>query len=381
MSGRKVLITASEYPPGPGGIGTHAHQLAKHLFAAGYSVEVLAPQDNVTAQAATEFRDELDWTLTNPPRSGLNRALARWELTRRRLRESQPDVVIATGDRTVYTTVAQRSLPLLLTIEHGRNPLFFERRIKRWAFERADRVVAVSRYSLDALLNYARPRSSAVIPNGADEDTFRPLPSTSIQEVRSRYSIPNSNVICTVGSVTARKGQDVVIRAMPRILETIPDAVYVCAGLPIEGDTFMKLVRQLGIEQHVRFLGMVPTDVLPPLYNASDVFLMTSRHASSQFEGFGIAVIEAALCGTPAVVTAGSGLREAVENDTTGCVVPDNDHEAVATAVVRLLADPASKQRMGKAARSRALEDFTWSRVVGRYTAMIDELLRKKATP
>jgi phosphatidyl-myo-inositol dimannoside synthase len=90
-------------------------------------------------------------------------------------------------------------------------------------------------------------------------------------------------------------------------------------------------------------------------------------------EGYGIAAIEAALCGLPAVVTAGSGLAEAIRDRETGLLVPQEDEDATAAAVLRLWRDPSLLRTMGEKARVRAASEQTWSRVASRY----DERLRE----
>ncbi|HRG10165.1 MAG TPA: glycosyltransferase family 4 protein, partial [Cyclobacteriaceae bacterium] len=102
---------------------------------------------------------------------------------------------------------------------------------------------------------------------------------------------------------------------------------------------------------------------------------ISSRHSSDgDFEGFGISVIEAALCGVPAVVTRDSGLVEAIEEGITGVSVPPENAEALAQAIVELL-DDRTRIPMGVAAKKRAEESFTWEKVAGLY----DRVLRKLA--
>ena len=89
--------------------------------------------------------------------------------------------------------------------------------------------------------------------------------------------------------------------------------------------------------------------------NACDLFVMTSRNtADGDFEGYGIAVIEAALCGKPAVVSAGSGLGEAIVAGETGVLVREDDPPDTARAIAELLADPGTPAPRWVAARERA---------------------------
>jgi phosphatidylinositol alpha-1,6-mannosyltransferase len=106
---------------------------------------------------------------------------------------------------------------------------------------------------------------------------------------------------------------------------------------------------------------------------------MTSRHTpGGDFEGYGIAVVEAALCGKPAVVSDNSGLAEAVSPGKTGLVVPQDSPGAVAEAVTNLLLDDRQRLTMGQAARARALSEQTWQRRAEQYHHLLADLVASK---
>ncbi len=183
-------------------------------------------------------------------------------------------------------------------------------------------------------------------------------------------------MLLTVGHVTERKGQEVVIRALPQILASQPDTHYWMAGLPTLQAKLEILALELGVLSHVHFLGRLDNADLRTAYNACDVFVMTSRHSSDgQFEGFGIAAVEAALCGKPAVVSDNSGLIEAVLPGKTGLVARENDPGSTAMAILTLLENPSLRQRMGEQARQRALDEQTWAASAAQYDLALQEIL------
>ena len=133
------------------------------------------------------------------------------------------------------------------------------------------------------------------------------------------------------------------------------------AGLPTKRSEYESLAGNLGVAGHVHFLGSVVTGDLVRLYNACDLFVMTSRTTSTgDCEGYGIAVVEAALCGKPAVVSQGSGLSEAIVDGDTGVAVAQNDPNATADAIITLLSDDKGRCAMGQAAQRRAITEQTW---------------------
>jgi phosphatidylinositol alpha-1,6-mannosyltransferase len=166
----------------------------------------------------------------------------------------------------------------------------------------------------------------------------------------------------TVGQLSERKAQDVVIRALPAILTKHPDVIYVLVGLPTRAQELERLAQDLGVREHVLITGTVPVDDLVLYYNLADLFVLVSRRTEGgNVEGYGIVVSEAALCGVPAVVSSGCGLEEAVLGGRTALLVEPDDPRATAAAILSLLSDDSARREMGAAARERVLETGTWA--------------------
>jgi phosphatidylinositol alpha-1,6-mannosyltransferase len=375
----KVLVVSNEFPPGPGGIGTHAHELSREGARRGWEVTVVTNQDYVDAQEARAFREASDMTIVDTPRRGpaLVALLRRFRAARRALR-SGPDVVIATGVSSVWlVALLARSTPWV-AIGHGTEfvtPQRWRKVVNRWAFGRATAVICVSGYTADRLVAAGiRPRRLEVIPNGADHDRFGPDAAAGAR-FRQAHGLGDAPLVLTVGNVSERKGQDVVVRALAGGGGRLDEAHYVIAGLPTREREIRTLAEELGVADRVHLLGRLPAADLPGAYDACDVFAMTSRQvAAGDVEGYGIAVVEAALTGRPAVVTRDSGLAEAVVDGETGLVVPQDDAVATADALRTLLDDPARRREQGGQARSRALGELTWRALAGRYDAVLRSL-------
>lgn len=375
----RILMISSEFPPGPGGIGTHAFQVSWHLQRLGCDVAVISPQDYASEAEWRPFNSALPFAVHHI-RSGLGllrEAVARWIEVNRVVREFRPNVLVATGDRMAYLTgvVARRFRLPWVAIEHGRRPGGWELLLKRYFFNAASQMVCVSNYTRDRLLEMGvKPDHLAVITNGADHERFKPLPEAECRDARDGLKPAGAKWLMTVGTVSDRKGQDVVIRALPAILKQIPNAHYLCVGLPLLEAKFSALARQLGVQEHVHFAGNVPAARLAPLLNCADLFVLTSRRTADQWEGFGVAVVEAALCGKAAIVSINSGLAEAIVDGVTGMGVPENDENATASAVARLLRNPGERERMGEAARRHALATQTWTQKGLAYHTLIERL-------
>ncbi len=310
----------------------------------------------------------------------VGQAFLRFVTASRALRKFEPDAVIATGLRAVW--LCGLLLPISrrpwIAIGHGTEfgVRGLERTMTRRAYKRSNAVVCVSQYTWNAMCGAGiTPRLGRVIPNGGDPSTFMPLPEAETAAFRRSLGLPDARILLTVGHVSERKGQDIVIRALAQLRDA--GAVhYLIAGLPTKEREFGALARELGVAERVHFLGRVDSARLVRLMNACDLFVMTSRHdVSGDFEGYGIAVVEAALCGRPAIVTGNSGLAEAIEDGRTGTAVPENDVDATAAAIQNLLVDSVKRRAMGAAARARALSQQTWDRSVLEYDRLLREVV------
>ena len=377
----RLLILSSEFPPGPGGIGTHACQVGLNLQRLSWEVTVVSPQAYVGDAQADAFNSTLPFPVHRIPsgRGILREAVRRWIEVRRVVGEFKPDLLIGTGDRMAYLTgaVARRFNLPWVAIEHGRRPGGLESAIKRYFFGKANETVCVSHYTLNRLLEIGiRPDHLTVITNGADHERFNRLPEADVKAVLRNLKPAGAKWVLTVGTVSDRKGQDVVIRALPEVLKQVPSAHYLCVGLPLKQAEFSALAKQLGVAAHVHFAGAVPAAELVPLLNCADLFVLTSRRTADEWEGFGVAVVEAALCGKPAVVSVDSGLAEAIVNGVTGIGVPENDPRATASAIVSLLREDGERRRMGEAAREHALTCQTWTQKAVLYDAVLNRVAR-----
>ena len=384
----RITILSREFPPGPGGIGTHACQLANEFAAFGWRVSVVTPQDYAADEEIREFNASLPYPIVRlPSRRGLAiEAVHRWKVLSEHLRRFSPDVLLASGQRSVWLgslLAARHGLPCV-AIGHGSEfgaASGWKHWLTRRSYQRAAAVICVSEFTWRFMESRnIQPRAGRIIPNGADETRFVKYSDDEVQRFRRKIGMQDARILLTVGNVTERKGQEVVIRALPQILEAHPNTHYCMAGLPTLRPQLSMLASELGVGDHVHFLGRTDARTLLAYMNACDVFVMTSRQTrEGDCEGFGIAVVEAALCGKPAVVSAGSGLAEAIVDGETGLTVPQGNPQAAAEAIRRLLDDDALRGRMGEAARRRALAEQTSRRRAEQYDRFLRELVRPVA--
>jgi alpha-maltose-1-phosphate synthase len=259
--------------------------------------------------------------------------------------------------------------------------------IEQTALGMADAVIAVSKGTRDDILRVtpARPERVHVIYNGIDTSLYRTVTDTS---ALVRYGVDVTRpYVLFVGRITRQKGIVHLARAIPRIDPTAQ--VVLAAGAPDTPEIAREMEQAVATAERERggviwIREMVPREALIQLYSHAAVFCVPSV-----YEPFGIINLEAMACGVPVVASAVGGIPEVVVEGETGLLVavelqpgqfepvePDRFSADLADAINRLLADPAERQRMGKAGRQRVEREFAWSAIARQTADLYQSLLR-----
>ncbi|MEY3165935.1 MAG: hypothetical protein RLZZ291_452, partial [Actinomycetota bacterium] len=194
---------------------------------------------------------------------------------------------------------------------------------------------------------------------GIDTDHFSPCDSMSL---RQRHGLGSRPTIVSVGRLVHRKGQDRLIEALPKVLESIPDAALVLVGEGPYRKHLDGLVNKYDLSGNVFFIGRINFAELPNYIGMGDVFAMPSRSRlfGLEVEGLGIVYLEASSCGLPVIGGSSGGAPDAVLDGETGYVVDGNDLTAISTQIVRLLSDEKLRKEMGGRGRKWAIENWRW---------------------
>ena len=399
----RALILTNEFPPSIyGGAGVHVDELTRHLRS-------LIELDIRTFGSQADA--EPGWQVHGyDPVHDLSRADERLRpmlaaLSRDLAMVADPVDADVVHVHTWYTHLAgliarlSYRIPLVLTV-HSLEPLRPWKReqlgggydvsswIERTAIETADAVVAVShetREDVLRLFNVAADRVH-VIHNGIDADFYYPDPSTGALD---RHGIdPSVPYVLFVGRITRQKGIVHLVRAIHHLDPGI--GVVLCAGQPDTPEIAAEMERGVAAAQaeraNVVWIGeMVSREEARQLYSHAAVFC-----CPSVYEPFGIINLEAAACETPVVASAVGGIPEVVVDGETGLLVPvelrpddpmvpldpDRFELNLAGAINALMADAATREVMGRAARRRAVERFSWGRIAAETVDLYRTLVR-----
>lgn len=214
-----------------------------------------------------------------------------------------------------------------------------------------------------------------VLPSGIDTERFHPGVSDAF--VRERHALGSAPVICCVSRLVPRKGQDMLIRALPAIARQVPDARLLIVGSGPYEASLRKLAVSTGVADRVVFAGAVSYEELAAYFRAGDVFAMPCRLRWFGFdvEALGAVFLQAAAVGRPVVAGDSGGAPEAVIHGRTGLVVDPTRPEPLADTLISLLSDPMRAAAMGKAGADWLHREWTWERMSDRLKAFLQRMV------
>ena len=372
--GRTLLIT-NDFPPRPGGIQQFVHNLAVRQPAG--SVVVYASSWKGAAEFDAEqpfpvIREDTSVLLPTPAVARRAAELARaHDCDRVWFGAAAPLGLLADGLRR--TAGIQRAVALTHGHEIGWAALPGARQALRRIARGNDVVTYLTDYQqvrLDRALHGLTDLHR--LAPGVDVDAFHPGVDGS--GVRRRHGLTGRPVIVCVSRLVARKGQDMLIRALPLIRRRVPGAALLLgSGGPYRGK-LERLAREHDVESDVVFTGSVPWAELPALYAAGDVYAMPcrTRAAGLDVEGLGIVYLEASATGLPVVAGDSGGAPDAVLDGETGYVVGGRDVHAIASRIVDLLDDPVRAKEMGAAGRAWVEREWRWEQQAARMQTLLN---------
>jgi glycosyltransferase involved in cell wall biosynthesis len=379
-SARRILLVNFEYPPGGGSSAAATYHIARAMAQLGREPFVLTTaqpgvprvehSDNVTVRRLFAFRRHADFVsvpemfaftviagLTVP---GLAR---HWRIDAALVFSGLPCGPI--GWRLKKT----RSTPYAIALQGGDVPGFTAGEYVEWhrfagdtvrhLWADADAVVANSQRLAAIARDHAPGQRVGVIPVGADVAGITPKPA---------YAGDGVLRLLFVGRLVRPKGLDVLIEALAKLPLSIQWELDLAGDGP-EWTALAGLAARRNVADRVRVHGWVKADALAALYRSADVFVLPSRE-----EDLPKALLEAMASGLPVVGTQVTGISEAVVDGQTGRLVPPNDPDALAAALLELAKNPAERETWGRASRARAEDRFSWTAVAQAWLDVMDRI-------
>jgi phosphatidylinositol alpha-1,6-mannosyltransferase len=371
----RVLVVTNDFPPRPGGIQTFVHELVRRLPPRDVLVYASQFRGWEAFDAAQPFRvvRERSSVLLPTPRVS-RRAVALLE-------EHQADAVLfgaAAPLGLLAPALREAGARRTVGITHGHEAGWAgypgARTVLRRVGARVDVLTYLGDYTRRRIAAAVGPDAAARMVRltpGVDPEAFHPDADGSA--TRARLGLVGRPVVVCVSRLMPRKGQDVLIRALPKVRMAVPDTALLLVGGGPDRTRLENLAADTGMGAHVVVTGSIPFAELPEHYAAGDVFAMPcrTRHLGLDVEGLGIVYLEASATGLPVVAGRSGGAPDAVLPGRTGEVVDGTDVAAVAAAVSGLLADPARARAMGLEGRRWVGREWTWDHSASRLVDLL----------
>ncbi len=290
--------------------------------------------------------------------------------------QERPDLIITTH---LNFTVAAHWLKRLTgipywTVAHGIEAWDIKNATIKTALQHADKILAVSGYTRDRLLQEQNldPNKVSILPNTFNPHRFKRAPKP-IYLLKKYHLKPEQPILLTVSRLAAAeryKGYDQILKALPQIRQLIPDVHYIIVGKGNDRARIEQLIARLGLQDRVTLAGFVHDQQICDYYNLCDVFAMPSKR-----EGFGIVYLEALACGKPVLGGNQDGAIDALCHGELGALVnPDNLSEII-NAIVKIIhyAYPNSLMYQPEALRQKVIDTFGFDRFQQTLASHLDQ--------
>jgi glycosyltransferase involved in cell wall biosynthesis len=235
------------------------------------------------------------------------------------------------------------------------------RPVLRIIWRNAQKVIAISGEHQRLALQTMPGLDIPIMYNGVEIDVFHPR-----GEPKSNESI---NILC-VGRLIERKGQHYLINAFAALKHTTRQPVHLTlVGTGDFESQLRSIAKDLDLRDSITFKGFVPREIMPEVYRDADIFVLPS-----QSEGMSIALLEAMASGLPLVVTNTGGVKELVEDQENGLIIPWADTDALSQALKDLVEDPGKRKEFHRKNLVK-VKSFSWDTIVEQYLSLFYKLV------
>ncbi|UCH88825.1 MAG: glycosyltransferase family 4 protein [Thermoplasmata archaeon] len=389
----KILQACTRFPPAPGGAESHVFHISKELLSRNHDLKVYTTD----LYMEIPFTHMKEWS---PKVDGIpvkrfkayslhgNMHYVFVPKMTRAILKANVDIIHAHSYGYFQVNAGAfnrrlRTVPFILTPHYHpqwsmwggekRKKIrrFYDRVFAQSVIQSVDIIIGVSHHEIELMhdaIDFDMDRVR-YIPNGIDFTKFEPIPSP--EHFRKKYNLKGPFILY-VGRLASNKGLMVLVKAAAKVLKTHPDIKFVLIG----EDEGMKVklkaeLKSLGILKNFLFTGHITDEqIFLSAFSACELLTLPS-----EYEAFGIVLLEAMACEKPCVATRVGGVPEALGKEgKTGLLVEYGDSEGLAEAINDLLSNPFKRRQFGKAGRKHVKEKFTWPSIVTEIEKVYNEL-------
>ena len=330
----KILIISSEFPPGPGGIGSHAFNISHELNKRGHLVIINTTSDYVSINEAVSFDRKHPFKVYRFKRFGSTflTFISRLKTIINTIEKFKIKRVLISGKFSIWV------IPLLklysniriITVVHGTElgkTIFLKWTL--FCLNKSNKIITVSKFTRSLIPKHIRYKTY-VINNGVSLERWSNVPND--------YNLKHYPILLTVGSISIRKGQFNVIKLLPYLIKEFPNTHYHCVGNHKNKEMLFSLMEKLNLTDKVTIHGFLEHSKLEKIYSISHINMMLADNKNIfDFEGFGISVLEGNIYGLPTIGSKYTGLEDSINNNYNGKLVDPENYKEIIESLKQIL--------------------------------------------
>jgi glycosyltransferase involved in cell wall biosynthesis len=392
----RILQACTRFPPAPGGAESHVLHISKELLARQHDLKVYTT--DLYMEIPFRHMDSWNSSVDGVPVKRFKAYSLHGNMhyvfvpsLTRAILKADVDIIHAHSYGYFQVNAAAfnrklRTVPFVLTPHYHpqwsmwggarRKKLrrFYDIVFAEKVIQSVDIIIGVSHHEIELMHNAINFDESRVryIPNGIDFNKFTPIPSP--EPFLKKFDIKGPFVLY-VGRLASNKGLMVLVKAAAKVLKSNPELQFVLVG----EDEGMKVklekeLKSLGIHNKFLFTGHITDEELfLSAFAACEMLVLPS-----EYEAFGIVLLEALACKKPCVAARVGGVPEALgKENTTGLLVEYGDAEGLADALEELHSDPTKRKRFGEVGRKHVKNNFTWPAIVEEIEKVYNKLINQ----
>lgn len=218
-------------------------------------------------------------------------------------------------------------------------------------------------------------KKTTTIPYGIGSDKFKPDNKAGVETRKQLGFSESDKIVLGVGRLVEKKGFRYLIRAAQELLRNDKNTWFVIVGDGEEREFLLSEAKKWRVEHRFKFVGNISYTEMNGYYNMADIFILPSiRDKVGNLDDQSVAVMDAMVCGKPAITTDFPGYRSIINDGVDGYLVRAEDVAGIASTIKRLIADKSLRKKIGTQGRDNMIKNFTWKAIGKRYTKLFTQL-------
>ena len=357
------LIVTRSFPPELGGMQSLMWGLSREL-SKNFMIKVFA--DHI--EGHKDFDEQTSFSIERVGGIKLLRKYRKVQLINEYIKENKVDGIIADHWKSLELIKTSKKKYCLIHSKEINHPKCSSQNKRVVSvLNNVEKVIANSQFTKNLAIELGVNGNKVIVINPG-VDSVKELNKKTLDKVESILKVKNPRLI-TVSRFDKRKNHEKIIMALRNLKQIYPDIVYICVGYGEEEENIKKLVKELELEAQVMFFKDISNDLKNALVSKSNIFVMPSIIYKKSVEGFGIAYVEAAQYGVPAIGGKDGGAADAIDHEKTGLICDGNSLDDIYSSINSMLENKKYLE-LGKNSKE-FVHKFQWSKIIEEYKKIL----------